>query len=160
MENGYLKIIDRKKNIFKLSQGEYVAPEKIENVYATSSLIAQAYVHGDSLKPCLVAIIVPDEEVVIPWCKNNGLQVSSLSDACKQATLKKAIEDDMRKLAKQNGLHGFEQAKAIYLHDDLFTLENGLLTPTFKLKRPQAKKAFKEVIDTLYTQVPASKSKL
>merc|ERR1712060_567506 len=159
-ENGYLKIIDRKKNIFKLSQGEYVAPEKVENVYAVSAFIAQAFVYGDSLKPSLVAILVPDEEVVIPWLKKNGIAVSTLSEACKQPTLKKAIEDDMRKLAKERGLHGFEQAKAIHLHDELFSLENGLLTPTFKLKRAIAKKEFSEIIEELYRTVPVSKSKL
>jgi long-chain acyl-CoA synthetase len=159
-ENGYLKIIDRKKNIFKLSQGEYVAPEKVENVYAVSAFIAQAFVYGDSLKPSLVAIIVPDEEIVIPWLKKNGVAVSSLTEACKEPLLKKAIEDDMRKLAKDRGLHGFEQAKAIHLFDDLFTLENGLLTPTFKLKRPIAKKQFLDVIEHLYTTIPVSKSRL
>jgi len=160
LPDGNLKIIDRKKNIFKLSQGEYVAPEKVENVYAVSSFIAQSFVYGDSLKPSLVAIIVPDEEVVIPWLKNQGIAVNSLSDACKQSALKRVIEDDMRKLATARGLHGFEQAKAIHLHDELFTLENGLLTPTFKLKRLSAKNQFIGVIEELYTRIPKSRSKL
>jgi len=160
LPDGNLKIIDRKKNIFKLSQGEYVAPEKVENVYAVSSFIAQAFVYGNSLKSSLVAIIVPDEEVVIPWLKNQGIAVNSLSGACKEYALKQAILADMRKLAKERGLHGFEQAKAIHLHDELFSLENGLLTPTFKLKRAIAKKEFSEIIEELYRTVPISKSKL
>merc|ERR1719233_1140156 len=159
MPDGYLKIIDRKKNIFKLSQGEYVAPEKIENVYAVSSFIAQAFVYGDSLKPSLVAIIVPDEEVVIPWVKSQGIAVSSLREACKQPSLKTVIEEDMKKLARERGLYGFEQAKAIYLHDELFTLESGLLTPTFKLKRPAAKKRFLKHIKEMYATATVSRSK-
>jgi long-chain acyl-CoA synthetase len=160
LPDGNLKIIDRKKNIFKLSQGEYVAPEKIENVYAVSSFIAQAFVYGDSLKSTLVAVIVPDEEVVIPWLKNQGIAVTSLSEACNEYCLLQAILADMRKLANERGLHGFEQAKAIHLHDELFTLENGLLTPTFKLKRVAAKKQFLGIIEELYKAPPVSKSKL
>ncbi|KAK5964664.1 Long-chain-fatty-acid--CoA ligase [Trichostrongylus colubriformis] len=59
---GTLKIVDRKKHIFKLSQGEYVAPEKVENIYVRSRFVAQSFVHGESLKTCLIAIVVPDPE--------------------------------------------------------------------------------------------------
>ena len=59
--NGSVKIIDRSKNIFKLSQGEYLAPEKLESAYIQSPLILQIMVYGDSLKNCAVAIVVPDD---------------------------------------------------------------------------------------------------
>ena len=65
--NGSVKIIDRSKNIFKLSQGEYIAPEKLENVFVLSPYIAQSMVYGNSLESCVVAIVVPDEEEVKKW---------------------------------------------------------------------------------------------
>ena len=67
MPNGSIKIIDRVKNIFKLAQGEYISPEKLENVYLLSPYIQMIHVHGDSLQSYLVAIVVPDFEVLAKW---------------------------------------------------------------------------------------------
>ena len=99
---GQLAIIDRKKNIFKLSQGEYVAAEKIENVYAHSPLIGQSFVYGDSYQSCLVAIIVPDEEVVMKWAADSGdtsLANANMPTLCKSPQLKDDIMADIKKLA-------------------------------------------------------------
>jgi len=67
MPNGSLRIIDRAKNIFKLSQGEYIAPEKLENVYIQSPLIQQVFVDGDSTKSWLIAICVIERDAVVKW---------------------------------------------------------------------------------------------
>ena len=64
MPNGTLKIIDHKKQIFKLSNGEYIAPENIERVATYSRFIAQCFVHGDSLKSCVIAVIVPRQKTI------------------------------------------------------------------------------------------------
>ena len=67
-----MRIIDRSKNIFKLSQGEYIAPEKIENMFALSSYVAQSLVYGDSLRSCTVAVIVPQVAKVEEYAKEHG----------------------------------------------------------------------------------------
>ncbi|XP_004408299.1 PREDICTED: long-chain-fatty-acid--CoA ligase 6 isoform X4 [Odobenus rosmarus divergens] len=147
---GTLKIIDRKKHIFKLAQGEYVAPEKIENIYIRSEPVAQIYVHGDSLKAFLVGVVVPDPEVMPSWAQKRGIE-GSYEELCANKELKKAILEDMVRLGKQSGLHSFEQVKAIHIHSDMFSVQNGLLTPTLKAKRPELREYFKKQIEELYS---------
>ncbi|XP_076153364.1 long-chain-fatty-acid--CoA ligase 5 isoform X2 [Alosa pseudoharengus] len=152
LPSGVLKIIDRKKNIFKLAQGEYIAPEKIENVYVRSSPVAQVFVHGDSLQSCLVGVVVPDPEVLPGFAEKLGVS-GSLEDLCKNQVLKKAILSDLMQLGREAGLKSFEQVKDLHLHPDQFTIENGLLTPTLKAKRADLTKFFKPQIDSLYARL-------
>ncbi|CAD5230381.1 unnamed protein product [Bursaphelenchus okinawaensis] len=153
-EQGTLKIIDRKKHIFKLAQGEYIAPEKIENVYTRSGYISQAYVHGDSLQSTLVAIIVPDPETVTrAAAKKLNLKGLTLEELCQKSEVRNMIKEDMRAMARDSGLHSFEQAKAIYLEIEPFTVENGLLTPTMKTKRPELAKKYAYDIDKMYRRM-------
>uniref|UniRef100_A0A3P9HC49 Arachidonate--CoA ligase n=1 Tax=Oryzias latipes TaxID=8090 RepID=A0A3P9HC49_ORYLA len=152
LPNGTLKIIDRKKHIFKLAQGEYISPEKIENIYIRSEPVAQLYVHGDSLQSCLVGIVVPDPEIMPDWAKKKGI-LGTYKDLCKNTELKKAILEDLVRLGKASGLHSFEQVKNIYIHNEMFSIQNGLLTPTLKAKRPELKEFFKQKIDQLYSSI-------
>lgn len=131
---GRLKIVDRVKNIFKLAQGEYIAPEKIEVIYNKHEILAQSFVYGDSLQSTLVAIIVPDWDTARGWAAQNGHAVESLADFCASASIKTALLKILADHGKANGLKGFENVKNIYLTPDMFTPENGLLSPTFKLK--------------------------
>lgn len=73
LPNGALRIIDRKKNIFKLCQGEYIAAEKLENIFGKLDVLAQVFIYGDSLQSFLVAVFVPDKPNVLKWAKNNGM---------------------------------------------------------------------------------------
>uniref|UniRef100_A0A8C9AK33 Long-chain-fatty-acid--CoA ligase n=1 Tax=Prolemur simus TaxID=1328070 RepID=A0A8C9AK33_PROSS len=150
LPTGTLKIIDRKKHIFKLAQGEYVAPEKIENIYSRSQPVAQVYVHGDSLKAFLVGIVVPDPEVLPSWAQKRGIE-GTYAELCTNQDVKRAILDDMVRLGRESGLHSFEQVKAIHIHCDMFSVQNGLLTPTLKAKRPELREYFKKQIEELYS---------
>ncbi|XP_028668642.1 long-chain-fatty-acid--CoA ligase 6 isoform X2 [Erpetoichthys calabaricus] len=152
LSNGTLKIIDRKKHIFKLAQGEYISPEKIENIYIRSEPVAQLYVHGDSLQSCLVGIVVPDPEMMPSWASKRGFE-GHYGDLCKDKGVKKAIMEDLVRLGKQNGLHSFEQVKDIYIHSEMFSVQNGLLTPTLKAKRPELREYFKEKLEELYSNI-------
>ncbi|XP_008289726.1 long-chain-fatty-acid--CoA ligase 5 isoform X1 [Stegastes partitus] len=152
LPSGVLKIIDRKKNIFKLAQGEYIAPEKIENVYVRSGPVAQVFVHGDSLQSCLVGVVVPDPEVLPGFAKDLGCH-GSIEELCKKTEVKKAILTEITKLGREAGLKSFEQVKDVYLHPDMFSIENGLLTPTLKAKRAELKALFQPQIDKLYASI-------
>ncbi|XP_077596523.1 long-chain-fatty-acid--CoA ligase 6 [Stigmatopora nigra] len=152
LPNGTLKIVDRKKHIFKLAQGEYISPEKIENIYIRSEPVAQLYVHGDSLQSCLVGIVVPDPEVMPSWAKKKGI-LGTYKDLCKNTEVKKAILEDLVRLGKASSLRSFEQVKNIYIHGEMFSIQNGLLTPTLKAKRPELREFFKERIEQLYSAI-------
>lgn len=152
LPNGTLKITDRKKHIFKLAQGEYIAPEKIETVYTLSDPVAQIFVHGDSLQACLVGIVVPDPDFLPMWLKKKGIE-GSYSELCKNKEVKKAILEDLIRLGKEAGLKSFEQVRDIALQPELFSVQNGLLTPTLKAKRTELHNRFREQIDELYAKI-------
>lgn len=153
-ERGCFVIIDRKKNIFKLSQGEYIAPEKIENIYAKDPIIGQIFLHGDSLQSTLVAIVVPDPDaldaVVAAHLPELHAKKLSYVELCKSPEVNEFILGIMTRVGNKAGLRGFEQVKAIYLESNPFTIENDILTPTLKVKRPQARKYYEKEIAALY----------
>eukprot|EP00884_Botryococcus_braunii_P022126 jgi/Botrbrau1/8598/Bobra.0380s0019.2 len=152
IEGGRLKIIDRKKNIFKLAQGEYVAPEKIENVYMRSALVAQCFVYGNSLRSQLVAIVVPDPEELLPWAAQRGL-TQDLSRLCHDPSVTAAVLKSMLEEGRVAKLRGFEQVAAIHLVEEPFSVESGTMTPTFKLKRPQSQAKYQAQIDAMYANL-------
>lgn len=142
---------------------EYIAPEKIENILMRSPLIAQCFVYGDSLQNSLVAIVVPDEEPALAWAKNQNdsrLAQASFAEACKSDVLKSTLLSDIKTRSKAGNLNSLEVVKAIHVESELFSVENGLLTPTFKMKRKQLKDKYEREIEMLYASLPPPKSKL
>nr|ATE88093.1 long-chain acyl coenzyme A synthetase 7 [Vernicia fordii] len=156
LPGGRLKIIDRKKNIFKLAQGEYIAPEKIENVYTKCRFVSQCFIYGDSFNSFLVAVVAVDPDVLRDWATFQGIKYDDLGQLCNDPRARAAVLLEMDEVGKEAELRGFEFAKAVTLVPEPFTLENGLLTPTFKIKRPQAKAYFAKAISNMYTELSTS----
>ena len=157
--DGTLSIIDRKKNIFKLSQGEYVAAEKIEMVVSKSKYISQPWVYGNSNFSCLVAVVTPDYAELSRAAREGGWHVGDQAALAAKPEAKRLILDEMAAEAKAAKLKTFEIPKAVHLEgvtNELgqgFSVENDLLTPTFKVKRPQLLQKYQEAINKMYAEL-------
>ncbi|CAH8634408.1 unnamed protein product [Schistosoma guineensis] len=167
---GALKIVDRVKSMFKLAQGEYVAPEKIEVIYQNCQLIDQIFVDGKPEQNFPVAVVTPNF-VNLRSCINSYLKsgcnvddgkifdlkqsdISRLSDTdiCKNIEIRRFVLRKMNEVATEKGLKIFEMVQSIYLTDNPFTVENGLLTPTMKISRQNARRHFQSIVESLYSE--------
>ncbi|CAF4033654.1 unnamed protein product [Adineta steineri] len=151
--NGALRIIDRVKHIFKLSQGKYIAPERLEDVYIRSQWIAQIFVDGISTEETVVAIVIPDEDYIRKHFKSTT-NATTLAEWCKDEKLKKIILSDLNQLAEKYNLKSYEKLSNIHLHSELFSQDNGLLTVTLKTRRSNARKHFESILQSLYKVSP------
>ncbi len=134
---GRFKIIDRKKNVLKLSQGEYISPERIENVYmGSSNLVAMAYVHGDAKESVLVGVFGVDPESFAPFVSKILKKTISASDrqglkaAGQDPRVRKAFLKHIDDIGKGHKFNGYERVRNCYLDIEPFTIDNELLTPT------------------------------
>ena len=134
---GRFTIIDRLKNVLKLAQGEYISPERIENVYLSNlSVLAQAYVHGDSVQTFLVAIFGVQPDMFAPFATKvlgktiHATDQAAIKAACLDLRIRKAVVKELDKIGKKNKFAGYERVRNCYLYLEPFTIDNGLLTPT------------------------------
>ncbi|EXJ92141.1 long-chain acyl-CoA synthetase [Capronia epimyces CBS 606.96] len=158
-ELGRFSIIDRRKNVLKLAQGEYISPERIEGVYLSScTYLAQAFVHGDSLQTFLVGIFgVQPDTFALFASKVLGREiaptdVAAIKAACDEPKVKAAVLKDLDRAGRKKKFAGYERIRNIKLAVEPFSVDNDLLTPTLKLKRPVAAKRFRDVLDQLYAE--------
>ncbi|EKX35756.1 hypothetical protein GUITHDRAFT_160181, partial [Guillardia theta CCMP2712] len=162
-EDGSLSIIDRKKNIFKLAQGEYVAPEAVENAVSACKWVGQCWIYGNSYENYVIGIIVPDQEVLLKWAQSNKPNMS-VADLVKDPAVKKMIFDDIIATGRSAKLRGFELPKQIDFETEInqlgqgFTIEGDLITPTLKLRRPNLLKKYQSKIDAMYAQIRKEES--
>ncbi|KAK1378141.1 Long-chain-fatty-acid--CoA ligase [Heracleum sosnowskyi] len=147
--NGAMKIIDRKKNIFKLAQGEYVAVENLENIYGLVADIDSIWVYGNSFESFLVAVVNPNMQAIENWSKENGVS-GDFHSQCQNDKVKEYILGELSKIAKEKKLKGFEFIRAVHLDPLPFDMDRDLITPTYKKKRPQMLKYYQNVIDKMY----------
>ncbi|MGV9973963.1 carboxylic acid reductase [Nocardia beijingensis] len=132
--------VDRRNNVLKLSQGEFVAVSRLESVYATSPLIRQIFVYGSSERAYLLAVIVPTEDV-LAW-----------GDAEKMKT---ALSESLRQLAKDAELQSYEIPREFLIEPEPFTTANGLLSGIGKLLRPKLKERYEPRLRQLYAELAA-----
>jgi len=149
-----LKIVDRVKEIFKLSQGEYIIPAKLESVYSKSIYVSQIMIYGNSTKNKIIGIIIPDKK---KCAEELNMSIEDLVKDNKNKDLINLIVKDFENLAKEAEFNGLERLKYIIIDFEEFTNSNNCLTPTMKIIRKNVEKKYKERIDNLYDLIEKKK---
>ena len=149
-----LKIVDRVKEIFKLSQGEYIIPAKLESVYSKSIYVSQIMIYGNPTKNKIIGIIIPDKK---KCAEELNMSIEDLVKDNKNKDLINLIVKDFENLAKEAEFNGLERLKYIIIDFDEFTNSNNCLTPTMKIIRKNVEKKYKERIDNLYDLIEKKK---
>ncbi|WP_406281757.1 thioester reductase domain-containing protein [Nocardia sp. NBC_00881] len=144
LEPDRLVYVDRRNNVLKLSQGEFVAVSHLEAVYATSPLIRQIFVYGSSERAYLLAVIVPTDDA------------SADGDRGK---LEAALSESLQQLAVDADLHSYEIPRAFLIETQPFTTDNGLLSGIGKLLRPKLKERYGQRLEQLYAELAEGQAK-
>ena len=147
IEDGFIRITDRKKEMFKTSGGKYVAPQLIENELKASHLIEQSMVIGSGRKfPAAICIL--NEPGVKEWCSRHDIEYTSIKEMALNQQVRDRVWKDVERANSSFGK--WEQVKKIIIDTDEFTVDNGCLTPTFKVKRKPILAKYEEQIEVLY----------
>lgn len=148
VEGKFLKITDRKKEIFKTSGGKYIAPQPIENQLKNSLLIDNAMVIGENEK-FPATLLVPNFEELEKWAKRHNLEYTNTLDLLENESVLEKYQIEMEKANR--GLGQWEKIKAFRLTKTLWSIESGELTPTLKLKRRIINEKHKDLIENIYS---------
>jgi len=154
--DGSLAVIDRKKSMFKLAQGEYVSPENLEAVLGRSEWVKQVWVYGDPSERYVVCVVVPSRKTALAWGRRHGLASVNYADVCANPQLKQEVLLSLQAEVSNANLPAFQRPIRIHLETDIndmeqgFTLEKGMVTPTMKYKRPIMQKLYAKEIDAMY----------
>ncbi|HLN78204.1 MAG TPA: long-chain fatty acid--CoA ligase [Nocardioidaceae bacterium] len=149
-EHGYLRITDRKKDLFKTSGGKYIAPSQIESTFkAICPYASQFLVHGNDRNYC-VALVTLDPESMSDWAANNGMAGASYKEIVSSDKAKEMVGGYIDELNKR--LNRWETIKKWILLDHDLSVESGELTPSMKVKRKVVEDNYKDQIDALYNE--------
>lgn len=148
-KDGYLTITGRIKELIVTSYGKKVAPSPIEFEIGTSPYVEQAMVYGDRCA-YLTAIVVPKQVAVEDYARTHGIKAGSYDQLLKDERIRTLVEQEV--IRKTSGFAPFEQVKAVAIVAEPFTVENDLLTPTLKLRRPKVVERWKELIAATYAR--------
>jgi long-chain acyl-CoA synthetase len=148
-EDGFVVITDRKKDIIVTAGGKNVAPQPIENVLKTNTYVNDVLVIGDRRK-FLSALVVPNFEKLEEYAKFNNIPYKDKQDLIKNEDIVKFLEAEVDRATPN--LASYEKVKKIALLDREFTIADGEITPTFKIKRNVVEKKYKDLIDALYVE--------
>lgn len=147
IEDGFLRITDRKKDIIVTAGGKNIAPQPIENMLKTNKYVSQAVMIGDKRK-FPVVLIVPDWDQVEKWASRNQIVWTSRAELMAMPTIQAKMEKEVK--AQLQGLASFEMPKKVRLIEHDFSIERGELTPTLKVKRRVIDQSYRAQIDELY----------
>jgi long-chain acyl-CoA synthetase len=147
LDQGYLKITDRKKELFKTSGGLYIAPQQIENKLKESPLIDQAMVIGDG-KKFPSALIVPNFDVLTEEASKRFILVADFAELVKDEQIKKLFDKEIEKVSEEYGK--WEKTKDYRIIPESWSLETGELTPTLKLKRRVIMEKYADIVNDIY----------
>ncbi|WP_417867473.1 AMP-dependent synthetase/ligase [Xanthomarina gelatinilytica] len=145
--DGFLKITDRKKEMFKTSGGKYVAPALLENQFKQSRFIEQIMVIGEGEK-MPAALIQVNYEFIEEWAKRHHIRFKSKEDIASNQKLRERIQEEIDEANKKFG--HWEQIKKFEITPNAWTIEDGHLTPTMKMKRKVIKEIYKDLIEKIY----------
>lgn len=144
---GFLKITDRKKHLFKTSAGKYIAPTPIENLFLASKYIDQFVLIGDR-RMFLTALIVPDFEALKEYADSNNIKYTNETDLTKDERIYKLLDVELNQM--QRTLANYERVRKFALLDRPFTIETGEITPSMKIRRKYIEERYGELIEKMY----------
>ena len=145
-QDGYIEITDRKKDIIVNSGGDNISPARLEGKLTLEPEILQAMVYGDK-RPYLVAVVVPEESFITDWASENGTS-ADLAALADNAAFKKAIGNAVDRVNENQAL--IEKVRRFIIASEPFTTDNGMMTPTLKIRRHKIREKYYETLDALY----------